>query len=45
MLVHWSYHETSNIRHALVANTIVGHPDVVGALADGAAPTTSSFWT
>ena len=39
------YRQVSNIRWALVGNTIVDHSDVVGASPVGAAPTTSSFST
>ena len=39
------YCQVSNIRHTLVGNKIVDHPDVVGASPVGAAPTTSSFST
>ena len=39
----WKYRKVSNIRRALVSNTIVDHSDVVGASPVGAAPTTSSF--
>ena len=40
-----TYCQTSNISHTLVGNKPVDHSDVVGALPDGAAPTTSSFST
>ena len=39
------YHEASNMRRTLVANTIAGNSDVGGASPVGAAPTTSSFST
>ena len=39
------YRQTFNIKHTLVGNKIVDHPDVVGASPVGAAPTTSSFST
>ena len=40
-----SYHQISNIRHALVGNKLVDHLDVVGASPVGAAPSTASFST
>ena len=39
------YPQVSNISHIIVGNEIVDHAYVVGALAGGAAPTTSSFLT
>ena len=39
------YRQISDIRRALVGNTIVDHSDVVGASPVGAVPTTSSFPT
>ena len=39
------FRQTSNIRGALIGNTIVDHSDVVGASPVGAAATTSSFST
>ena len=39
------YHETSNIRRAVVGNKLADHSDVVGVSPVGAAPTTSSFST
>ena len=39
------YRKICNISHTLVANKIVDHSDVVGALPVGATPTTSSFLT
>ena len=41
----FNYHEVFNKGRTLVGNEIVDHSDVVGALPDGAAPTTSSFST
>ena len=41
----FNYREVSNKGRTLVGNEIVDHSDVVGALPDGAAPTTSSFST
>ena len=40
-----NYRQTSNIKLILVANGIVDHSDVVGALLVGVAPTSSSFAT
>ena len=39
------YRQSSNISRTLVENTIVDHPDVVGASPVVAAPTTSSYST
>ena len=39
------YFQTFYKSHTLVTNKIIDHSDVVGALAFGAAPTTSSFFT
>ena len=39
------YIQTSNISRTSVGNEIVDHPDVVGAVPVGTAPTTSSFMT
>ena len=46
-LVAWLFHnlQTFNISHTLIANKIVDHSDVVGALPVGTAPTTSSLLT
>ena len=41
----YHYCQTSNVRHTLAGNKIVGQSDVVGALLFVAAPTTSSFFT
>ena len=41
----YHYCQTSNVRHTLASNKIVGQSDVVGALLFVAAPTTSSFFT
>ena len=43
--VGYTWHQTSNISHILVGYKIVNHSNAVGALAVGAAPTTSSFLT